>query len=141
MAGSSDAVVTGMACARCVALLGVEGHLVEVEADLASGLPGTTIIGLPDTSLFEARDRVRAAVVNSGWGWPQGRITIGLFPAALPKSGSGFDLAVPPAVLAAPGIRPHEALAGRMLLGELGLDGRLRPLPGVLPAVLTAARA
>jgi magnesium chelatase family protein len=131
----------GMACARCVALLGVEGHLVEVEADLAAGLPGTTIIGLPDASLFEARDRVRAAVVNSGWKWPDGRITIGLFPAALPKSGSGFDAAVAAALLAAAGEVPQEALVDRVVLGELALDGRLRPLPGVLPAVLTAYNA
>jgi magnesium chelatase family protein len=130
-----------LACARCVALLGVEGHLVEVEADLAQGLPGTTMIGLPDASLYEARDRVRAAVVNSGFGWPEGRITIGLFPAALPKSGSGFDAAVAVAILAAAGRVPQEALAERVLLGELALDGRLRPLPGILPAVLTAHRA
>lgn len=129
------------ACARCVALLGVEGHVVEVEADLGKGLPGTTLIGLPDASLFEARDRVRAAVVNSGLDWPDSRVTIGLFPAALPKSGSGFDVAVAAAVLAAKGVVPREALADRMLFGELALDGRLRPLPGVLPAVLTAYRA
>ena len=101
----------GFACSRCVTLLGVDGHLVEVEADLAGGLPGTTIIGLPDASLFEARDRVRAAVVNSGWEWPGGRITIGLFPAAVPKSGSGFDAAVAVAVLAAAGVVPAESLA------------------------------
>jgi magnesium chelatase family protein len=133
--------VTGIACARCVALLGVEGHVVEVEADLATGLPGTTLIGLPDASLFEARDRVRAAVVNSGFSWPEGRITIGLFPAALPKSGSGFDAAVAAAVLAAARVLPQASLAERVVLGELALDGRLRPLPGVLPAVLTAHRA
>jgi magnesium chelatase family protein len=130
-----------LACARCVALVGVEGHVVEVEADLGNGLPGTTIIGLPDASLFEARDRVKAAVVNSGLAWPEGRVTIGLFPAALPKSGSGFDAAVAAAVLAAAGVVPQESLAGRVLFGELALDGRLRPLPGVLPAVLTAHRA
>src|ERR1700709_2344338 len=108
-----------LACSRCVALLGVEGRLVEVEAELGSGLPGTSIIGLPDASLFEARDRVKAAVINSGYSWPDGRITIGLFPAALPKSGSGFDAAVAAAVLAAAGVVPQEALAERVLLGEL----------------------
>lgn len=138
---AGTATVTGIACARCVALLGVEGHVVEVEADLAAGLPGTTLIGLPDASLFEARDRVRAAVVNSGFGWPEVRTTIGLFPAALPKSGSGFDAAVAAAVLAAKGDVPQAALAHRVLLGELALDGRMRPLPGILPAVLTARRA
>src|SRR5664280_3014796 len=77
-----------------VALVGVEGRLVEVEADLAQGLPGLTLIGLPDTSLQEARDRIRAAIVNSGESWPQRRITLGLSPASLPKRGSSFDLAM-----------------------------------------------
>jgi magnesium chelatase family protein len=139
MAMSDTSIRT--ACSRCVTLLGVEGHVVEVEVDLADALPGTTLIGLPDTSLFEARDRVKAAVVNSGWKWPEKRVTIGLFPAALPKSGSGFDAAVAVAVLAAAGVVPPAALADRVVLGELALDGRLRPVPGVLPSVLTARRA
>lgn len=82
-----------LARTRAVALVGVRGHLVEVEADLAQGLPGLTLIGLPDASLAEARDRMRAAVVNSGEAWPQRRITLGLSPASLPKQGSGYDLA------------------------------------------------
>ena len=76
----------------CVGLVGVTGHLVEVEADLSAGLPALVLTGLPDTSLNEARDRVRAAVVNSGQDWPNRRITVNLLPAALPKQGSGFDL-------------------------------------------------
>lgn len=132
-----------MAVARshAVALVGVEGHVVEVEADLALGLPGLTVTGLPDASLAEARDRVRAAVVNSGQPWPQRRITLALSPAWLPKRGSSFDLALAVAVLAAAGALPPDAVAGRVLLGELGLDGRVRPVLGVLPAVLTASRA
>ena len=125
-----------LARASCVALLGIEGHVVEVEVHLAEGLPGVTLIGLPDASLYEARDRVKSAVVNSGQQWPGQRVTVGLFPAALPKSGSGFDAAVAAAVLAATGAVPPESLAGRVLLGELALDGRLRPIPGVLAAVL-----
>ncbi|MDQ6649428.1 MAG: YifB family Mg chelatase-like AAA ATPase [Actinomycetota bacterium] len=128
-----------LARALSVALVGVEGHLVEVEADLAQGLPGLTLIGLPDASLHEARDRVRAAVVNSGESWPQRRITLGLSPASLPKRGSGFDLAMAAAILAAAAALPLRALAGLLLLGELGLDGRVRPVRGVLPAVLAAA--
>lgn len=124
-----------------VALLGIDGHLVEVEVDLAPGLPACTLIGLPDTSLHEARDRLRAAVTNSGEAWPQQRITIGLSPAWLPKSGSGFDLAMAVAVLAAAGRIPAAALGGLLLFGELGLDGRVRPVRGVLPAVLAAANA
>jgi magnesium chelatase family protein len=130
-----------IARAMCVALVGLDGHLVEVEAHLSQGLPGTTLIGLPDASLYEARDRVKSAVVNSELAWPEQRITIGFAPAALPKSGSGFDVAVAAAVLAANGRVPAEALVGRVLLGELALDGRLRPIPGVLAAVLAMAEA
>jgi magnesium chelatase family protein len=132
-----------MALARsyAVALVGLDGHVVEVEADLALGLPGLTMVGLPDAALTEARDRVRAAVVNSGQSWPQRRITLGLSPASLPKRGSGFDLALAAAVLAADGVVPAEALLGRVLVGELGLDGAVRPVLGVLPSVLTASRS
>jgi magnesium chelatase family protein len=130
-----------LARALCVALVGLDGHLVEVEADLATGLPGLTLIGLPDTALHEARDRVRAAVVNAGQTWPAQRITVGLFPATLPKSGSGFDTAVAAAILGASSAVPVEALRGRVLLGELALDGRVRPVRGVLPSVLAAVRA
>ncbi|MFN2524552.1 MAG: YifB family Mg chelatase-like AAA ATPase [Mycobacteriales bacterium] len=132
-----------MALARSfsVGLVGLDGQVVEVEADLALGLPGLSVIGLPDAALAEARDRVRAAVVNSGEQWPQRRITLALSPATLPKRGSGFDLALAAGVLAANGAVPADALLGRVLLGELGLDGKVRPVPGVLPAVLTAVRA
>ena len=128
-----------LARTRAVALVGVRGHLVEVEADLAQGLPALTLIGLPDASLNESRDRMRAAVVNSGEAWPQRRITVGLSPASLPKQGSGYDLAMAAAVLAAAGAVPEAAVRSRVLLGELGLDGRVRSLRGVLPAVLAAA--
>ena len=129
-----------MALARTfsVALVGVRGHLIEVEADIASGLPATILVGLPDTALREARDRIRAAIVNSGESWPNSKITVGLSPATLPKRGSGFDLAIAIAILAAAEAVPVSALAGKMFLAELGLDGRLRPVPGVLPAVVAA---
>src|SRR6478735_8542594 len=124
-----------------VALLGVHGHVVEVEADIASGIPTVQLIGLPDTALHEARDRVRAAVVNSGFGWPNKRVTVGLSPASLPKSGSGFDLAIATAVLSAADVIPAGPLLNMVLLGELALDGRIRPIRGVLPAVLAAAES
>jgi magnesium chelatase family protein len=129
-----------MALARTysVALVGVRGHVIEVEADIASGLPATILVGLPDTALREARDRIRAAIVNSGEAWPSSKITVGLSPATLPKRGSGFDLAIAVAILAAAEAVPGDALAGKMFLAELGLDGRLRPVPGVLPAVVAA---
>ena len=121
-----------------VALVGVRGHLIEVEVDIASGLPATILIGLPDTARREARDRIRAAIVNSGESWPNSKITVGLSPATLPKRGSGVDLAISIAILAAAEAIPVDALAGKMFLAELGLDGRLRPVPGVLPAVVAA---
>src|SRR5487761_1671298 len=132
-----------MALARThsVALVGVEGHLIEVEADIAQGLPAAILVGLPDTALREARDRIRAAIVNSGEDWPQRKITVGLSPASLPKRGSGFDLPIAVAILAAAGALKAAALAGVMFLGELGLDGQLRPVRGVLPAAVAAAAA
>jgi magnesium chelatase family protein len=124
-----------------VALVGVTGHVVEVEADIANGLVGTILVGLPDTALREARDRIRAAIVNSGEEWPQRKITVGLSPASLPKRGSWFDLAIAIGILAAAGKVPRAAAAGVMFFGELGLDGRLRPVRGVLPAVAAAVEA
>lgn len=125
----------------CVGLVGVTGHLVEVEADLAAGLPAVVISGLPDTALHEARDRVRAAVVNSGQRWPNRRITLNLLPATLPKSGSAFDLAIAAALLGGSGELPLLPLEGVAVLGELGLDGTVRPVRGVLPMVAAAAQA
>ncbi|MDG4792527.1 YifB family Mg chelatase-like AAA ATPase [Micromonospora sp. WMMD1082] len=125
----------------CVGLVGVTGHLVEVEADLALGLPAVVISGLPDTALHEARDRVRAAVVNSGQRWPNRRITLNLLPATLPKFGSAFDLAIAVALLGGSGELPLLPLDGVAVLGELGLDGTVRPVRGVLPMVAAAATA
>ena len=124
-----------------VALVGVEGRMVQVEADIGGGLPRTVLVGLPDAALYQSRDRCKAAVANSGHAWPVALLTINLSPAALPKAGSHYDLAIAAAVLAAAGVVPPEALRRTALLGELGLDGRLRPVPGVLPATLAAARA
>jgi magnesium chelatase family protein len=132
-----------MAVARThsIALVGVEGHPVEIESDIANGLPGLLLVGLPDTALREARDRIRAAIINSREQWPQRRITVGLSPASLPKRGSGFDLGIAISILAAAGTVPLAAIEGVTFLGELGLDGRLRPVRGVLPAVAGAAAA
>ncbi|MEG3634358.1 YifB family Mg chelatase-like AAA ATPase [Micromonospora palythoicola] len=125
----------------CVGLVGVTGQLVEVEVDLAAGLPAVVISGLPDTALHEARDRVRAAVVNSGQRWPNRRITLNLLPATLPKFGSAFDLAIAVALLGGSGELPLLPLDGVAVLGELGLDGTVRPVRGVLPMVAAAAKA
>ncbi len=130
-----------LARTRSVTLVGVVGHLVEVEVDMGRGLPGLTLVGLPDAALSESRDRIRAAVVNSGESWPTRRVTINLSPASLPKSGSGFDLALAVCVLAAAGELPAGHVRDLVLIGELGLDGVVRPVRGVLPAVLAAARS
>lgn len=131
----------GFARACSVALVGVEGVVVEVQADLEPGVAAFTLVGLPDKSLSESRDRVRAAVVNSGAEWPQKKLTVGLSPASVPKGGSGFDLAVACAVLGAAERIDAKDIADLVMIGELGLDGRVRPVRGVLPAVLAAAEA
>ncbi|TFV63450.1 UNVERIFIED_ORG: ATP-binding protein [Bacillus sp. AZ43] len=124
-----------------VGLTGVLGAMVEVEVDIAAGVPHVALVGLPDAVVRQSVDRVRAAVTNAGASFPQRRITIGLSPASMPKQGSGFDLALAAAVLAAAGVVPAESVDRLVLLGELGLDGSVRGIRGVLPAVLAAARA
>jgi magnesium chelatase family protein len=130
-----------LARTRSVSLVGVEGHIVDVEAAITSGIPGLHLVGLPDAALTEARDRVRAAVYNSGEDWPNRFVTVSLFPASLPKGGSTFDLAIAVALLAAAQAAPPESCTDLVMMGELGLDGRIRAIPGVLPAVLAAAKA
>lgn len=126
---------------HAIALVGLTGSVVEVEADLSSHLPALVIIGLPDAALGEARERVRSAASNAGCPLPPRRLTVNLSPASLPKHGSGFDLAIALACLAAAGTISRESVERFVHLGELGLDGRLRPTHGILPAVLAAARA
>ena len=126
---------------KAIALAGLSGHVVEVEAHLAASLPAFTIVGLPDASLQESRDRVRAAVTSSALDWPTRRITVNLSPASLPKSGSTTDLAIAVAILAAAGAVEAKRAAGAVYLGELGLDGAVRPVRGVLPAVAAAVAA
>ena len=117
-----------LARTHSIALVGVQGHPVEIEADIENGLVGLLLVGLPDTALREARDRIRAAIVNSREAWPQRRITVGLSPASLPKRGSSFDVGIAIAILAADGAIPPARVGDLMFVGELGLDGRLRPV-------------
>ncbi len=131
----------GLARAWSIGLHGVDGDLVEIEADIGRGLPGLSLVGLPDAALAEARDRVRAAVVNSGQTWPNRKITLALSPATLPKQGSSYDVALACGVLAADRRLRPGALEGVVLLGELALDGRIRDVRGVLPCVMAARRA
>ncbi|MCB7137686.1 YifB family Mg chelatase-like AAA ATPase [Cellulosimicrobium marinum] len=131
----------GLGTTRAVALVGLTGHVVEVQAHLAASVPGFVLVGLPDTALSESRDRVRAAVGSTGLSWPQRKITINLSPAALPKSGTGFDLAIAVAILAGADVVPRSAVERVVHVGELALDGRLQPVRGVLPAVAAAVAA
>jgi len=131
----------GVGRAHSVALLGLDGALVEIEADTARGLPAFVLVGLPDTALGEAKARVRSAIGNTEFDFPAGRVTINLSPASLPKTGAAFDLGIALALLAAEGLVDPASVAGVVHLGELGLDGRMRPSRGVLPMVLAAERA
>ena len=121
-----------------VAVRGLDGDIVEIEADINSGLPGVHLVGLPDAALQESRDRVRAAITNCGHTWPMSRLTLALSPATLPKTGSLYDIALAAAILSAGRKAPWTRLEKAVLLGELALDGRVRPVHGVLPAVLAA---
>jgi magnesium chelatase family protein len=129
-----------MASAFSVALIGLEGRMVEIEADIGGGLPRTVLVGLPDTALYESRDRCKAALSNSGGKWPDHLVTINLSPASLPKAGAHYDLSIVCAVLAADGKIPAEELRDTVLMGELGLDGSVRPVRGLLPALLAASQ-
>jgi magnesium chelatase family protein len=113
---------------------------VELEADIGAGLSRTVLVGLPDSALYQARDRCKAAISNSGQEWPMSLLTINLSLATLPKAGSHYDIAIVAAVLAAQGVFGAEQLRRTALLGEVGLDGRLRPVRGVLPATLAAQK-
>lgn len=125
---------------RSVGLSGVRGTVVDIEAHIG-GMPGFSMVGLPDTSLVEARDRVRAAILTSGETWPLQRITVSLSPASMPKRGSYFDLGIAVAILEADEQLPTGAGGDVVFFGELSLDGRLRAVRGVLPAVLAAANS
>lgn len=117
------------------ALLGVEGYAVDVEVHVAFGLPSCTIVGLPDAACREARDRVRAAILSSGFDWPDRRITINLAPSHFRKVGSALDLPIAIGILVASKVLTHAQVEGKAFLGELGLDGALQPILGVVPLV------
>jgi magnesium chelatase family protein len=130
----------GVATARTITLEGVNGHVIDVQVDVAQGVVKTAMVGRPDAAVSEARDRCRAAVTNSHFTWPSTRrVTILLSPADLPKRGPHFDLAIAVATLAASGTVPPTALDGVVFIGELTLDGRLRAVPGVLPMAMAAS--
>ncbi|HEU0277637.1 MAG TPA: YifB family Mg chelatase-like AAA ATPase [Rhodanobacteraceae bacterium] len=130
--------MTNLAIALTRASEGVTAPLVTVEVHLSGGLPNTSIVGLPEAAVREARDRVRVAIQNTQFDYPARRVTVNLAPAELPKDGGRFDLAIALGILAAGGQVPRDALQGHEFLGELALSGELRPVPGILPALLRA---
>jgi magnesium chelatase family protein len=130
-----------LASVRSATLLGVDGHAVTVEVHVSAGLPAYHVVGLPDTAVRESRERVRAAILSSGLKWPDRRITVNLAPGGLRKHGAGLEVAAALGVLGASGGLPDDALDRVGVLGELGLDGTVRAVPGVLVLVDTLARA
>src|SRR5580692_3229891 len=130
-----------LSLAFSAAMLGIEGYVVRVEADSSAGIPAFSIIGLPDRALREACDRVRAAIFNSGFAYPPGRLLVNLSPADVRKAGPAFDLAIALALIAIDEQIDRLALQGFIALGELALDGKLQPVTGILPMVLGARNA
>ena len=130
-----------LARVRSAAVLGVDAYPVEVEVDLSNGLPSLSTVGLPQSAVKEGRERVHAAIANAGFEFPLRRITINLAPADRPKAGSGFDLAIALGILVASGQVPPGALAELVVLGEIGLEGDVRPVRGALPVALCARAA
>ncbi len=128
-----------LATVSSATLHGIQGCAITVEVHSGDGLPGFAVVGLPDTSCREARDRVRAALLTSNFKWPNTKVTVNLAPSGVPKSGAGLDLAIAVGVLIASDQLHQTSVQGMAFMAELGLDGSLRPVPGALP--LAAATA
>src|SRR5213593_1404783 len=129
-----------LACVRTAAVFGVDACAVHVEVDVSFGLPVFTMVGLPDASVRESRDRVRSAIRNSGFEFPPHKITVNLAPADVPKVGASFDLPIALGILAASGVVQRRHVADLVLLGELSLDGSIHGTRGVLPIAAAARR-
>jgi magnesium chelatase family protein len=123
------------------AVIGIDAYLVEVEVDIAPGLPTFTTVGLPETSVKESKERVKSAITNSGYTFPDDRITVNLAPANIKKEGTGFDLPIALGILAATRIISQEITSKYLILGELSLDGRIKPVKGSLPMAIAAKNA
>jgi magnesium chelatase family protein len=120
------------------AVIGIDAYVVEVEVDIAKGLPSFSTVGLPEGAVRESKERVKAAITNSGYHFPSDRITVNLAPADIKKEGSAFDLPMALGILAATGLVDRSSYANYLFLGELALDGLLRPVKGVLPMAIAA---
>ena len=123
------------------AVLGIDAYRVEVEVDITSGLPSFSTVGLPEAAVKESKERVKSAISNSGYCFPDDRITVNLAPADIKKEGTGFDLPIALGILAATGIIPQEAVSRYLILGELSLDGRVKPVKGSLPMAMSARQS
>src|ERR1700690_1503902 len=131
----------GLATVRSRAQNGLIADLVTVEVDLSAGLPGLSIVGLPEAAVRESRDRVRAAIAHCGYQFPNRRITVNLAPADLPKEGGRFDLPIALGILSASGQIPAAALENFEVVGELSLSGEVRAVRGALPAALQCSKS
>jgi magnesium chelatase family protein len=136
----SDSTREGILLSRVLssAVLGVDAYTVEVEVDIRQGLPTFATVGLPEAAVKESKDRVKSAINNSGYRFPDDRITVNLAPADIKKEGTGFDLPIALGILAATGVVPQGRLAEHLIIGELSLDGRIKPVRGSLPVALLA---
>ncbi|MBW1616263.1 MAG: YifB family Mg chelatase-like AAA ATPase [Deltaproteobacteria bacterium] len=123
------------------ATIGIQAHIIEVETDISNGLPIYTLVGLPETAVKESRERVKAAVCNSGYAFPDDRITVNLAPAGIKKTGTGFDLPIAIGILTATGVIPQNIALQHLILGELSLDGRVKPVNGSLLMAIAAKNA
>ena len=130
-----------LACIRSAALLGIDAYPVEVEIDISSGLPSFSTVGLPHGAVKEGRERVSAALANARFEFPLRRITVNLAPADIRKDGSAFDLPIALGILVASGQLPGDRLDGTLVVGEVGLEGDLRPVRGALSMALAARSA
>src|SRR5450756_2089046 len=122
-------------------VIGIEAYLIDVEVDTSPGLPQFSTVGLPDSSVRESRDRIKAAVKNSGYPFPRHHVTVNLAPADIKKEGTGFDLPIAAGILAAEGVVGPDMLHDYILLGELSLNGRIKGVHGALPAAFQAQEA
>lgn len=122
------------------AIIGVDSYPVHVEVDIADGLPQFATVGLPDTAVRESKDRIRAAIRNSGYSFPDGRVTVNLAPADIKKEGAGFDLPIAAGILAAEEIIKRKDLRGYLIIGELSLDGTVKGVAGALSAAVQARK-
>ena len=129
-----------LAKVQSVALVGLDAHLIDVEVDIAGGLPQFSVVGLPDATVRESRDRVRSALKNTGFHFPAKKITVNLAPADIKKEGAGLDLAIAIGILVAEEVIPSDSLDRRVLVGELWLDGQIKPVSGALSIGLACRR-